>query len=39
MPEEEYLQQFPDGRWMDTRYKYGRGTRSGSLTAPIEGAW
>lgn len=30
----EYLRQLPNGKWMDTRYKYGRRTRVRLIDGP-----
>ena len=37
MPNTQYLQQLPNGKWMDTRYKYGRGTRVRLIDGPHRG--
>ena len=37
MPDTEYLQQLPNGKWMDTRYKFGRGTQVRLINGPNRG--
>ena len=37
MPETEYLKQLPNGRWMDTRYKFSRGTQVRLIDGPDRG--
>ena len=34
MPETDHLKQFPNGKWMDTRYKFSRGTRVRLIDGP-----
>ena len=37
MPETESLKQLSNGRWMDTKYRFGRGTRVRRINAPDRG--
>jgi len=34
MPETDHLKQLPNGKWMDTRYKFSRGTRVRLIDGP-----
>ena len=37
MSDTEYIQQLPNGKWMDTRYKFSRGTRVRLVNGPERG--
>ena len=38
MPNTQYLQQLPNGKWMDTRYQFSRGTRVRLTGGPNRGS-
>ena len=37
MTSDKYLLQLPNGKWMDTRYRFSRGTRVRNIDGPDRG--